>query len=83
MRFAALQMLWLLLVLPGLAAFFWWSWRVRQKLMAQFIQARLLPGLIAGVSVMRQKIRAVVLIVAVACFILRSRDRSGVTCRKK
>ncbi len=69
MRFAALQMFWLLLVLPGLAAFFWWSWRVRQKLMAQFIQARLLPGLIAGVSVTRQKMRAVMLIVAVACFI--------------
>ena len=71
MSFASPQMLWLLLVFPpGLIVFFWWSWRVRQKLMAQFIQARLLPGLISGVSVTRQKVRAVLIIAAVTCLIL-------------
>lgn len=71
MTFASPQILWLLLVLPSMMlVFFWWSWRVRQKLMEQFIRARLLPGLIAGVSVTRQKIRAALLILAVICFII-------------
>jgi Ca-activated chloride channel homolog len=62
-------MFWLLLLIPVLLVFFWWSWRVRQKLMTQFIQARLLSGLIAGVSTTRQKIRAALIIAAVICFI--------------
>jgi Ca-activated chloride channel family protein len=70
MNFASPQMFWLLLMVPALVAFFWWSWRVRQKLMTQFIQARLLPGLIAGVSTTRQKIRAALIIASVICFIL-------------
>jgi Ca-activated chloride channel family protein len=71
MSFASPQILWLLLVFPpALLAFFWWSWRVRQKLMAQFIQSRLLPGLIAGVSTTRQKIRAGLLIGAVVFIVL-------------
>jgi Ca-activated chloride channel family protein len=60
-------MLWLLLVLPpAMVAFFWWSWRKRQNLVTQFIQARLLPGLISGVSPVRQKIRLACLVLAVA-----------------
>jgi Ca-activated chloride channel family protein len=71
MSFASPQILWLLLVFPpALLAFFWWSWRVRRKLMAQFIQSRLLPGLIAGVSTTRQKIRAGLLIGAVVFIIV-------------
>jgi Ca-activated chloride channel family protein len=71
MTFASPQILWLLLVFPpALLAFFWWSWRVRQKLMAQFIQSRLLPGLIAGVSTTRQKIRGGLLIGAVVFIVL-------------
>ena len=63
MTFASPQILWLLLVFPPvMIAFLWWSWRVRQRLMARFIQSRLLPGLIAGVSGTRQKIRAGLLI---------------------
>lgn len=71
MMFAAPKMLWLLLVIvPALILFFWWAARVRQKLMAQFVQARLLPGLIAGVSPRRRKIRAVLIIMAAVCLIL-------------
>jgi Ca-activated chloride channel family protein len=71
MTFAHPHYLWLLpVVLPAMILFFWWSARVRQRLMRQFIQARLLPGLIAGVSVTRQKIRATGMILAVACLIL-------------
>jgi Ca-activated chloride channel family protein len=68
--FASPQMFWLLLIVPALLVFFWWSWRVRQKLMAQFIQSRLLPGLIAGVSSTRQKIRAALILAAVALFVV-------------
>jgi len=64
-------MLWFLLVLPpALIAFFWWSWRKRQFLMSQFIQARLLPNLTVGLSARRQRIRAAAIVGAVACLIL-------------
>jgi Ca-activated chloride channel family protein len=68
--FADGRILWLLVIIvPALLAFYWWSWRVRQRLMAQFIQSRLLPGLITGVSSTRQKIRAAMIIAAVIFFI--------------
>ena len=71
MNFAHGHILWLLLVFPpALAVFFWWSWRERQRLMTQFIQARLLPGLISGVSAARQKVRFACLIAAVALVIV-------------
>lgn len=70
MNFAAPQMFWLLFIPMGMLVFFWWSWRVRQRLMEQFIQSRLLTGLIAGVSVQRQKIRAGLLIGSVVCLIV-------------
>jgi len=71
MTFAYPQLLWLLLVFPpALVAFFWWSWRQRQVLMIQFIQARLLPGLISGLSPLRHKIRLGGIILAVICLLL-------------
>jgi len=70
MKFAAPQMFWLLALVPVLILFFWWSWRERQRLMAQFINSRLLSGLIAGVSTARQKIRATLLISAVMFIVL-------------
>jgi Ca-activated chloride channel family protein len=71
MSFAYSKFLWLLLVIPPtMLLFFWWSWRTRRKLMTQFIQARLLPGLIAGVSTTREKIRAACLITAAICLLL-------------
>ncbi|MFM2295121.1 MAG: hypothetical protein RLZZ350_1534 [Verrucomicrobiota bacterium] len=67
MRFEHPIFLWLLLVVvPVVAAFFWWSLKTRQRLMTQFIEARLLPALTAGVSVTRQKIRFALLTLAVA-----------------
>jgi Ca-activated chloride channel family protein len=71
MTFADPRYLWLLLAVPpAMAAFFWWSGRVRQRLMTQFIHARLLPGLVAGDSPARQRIREACLILAVAALIL-------------
>ncbi|HTL56984.1 MAG TPA: VWA domain-containing protein [Candidatus Limnocylindrales bacterium] len=71
MSFAHPNILFLLLVFPPLLmAFLWWSGRKRQQLMTQFIQARLLPGLVAGVSTRRQRIRSACLVAAVACLIV-------------
>ena len=71
MRFEYPQIPWLLLVIPPvLALFFWWAMRVRQRLLAQFIQARLLAGLTVGVSPARQKIRFALVILAVALLIV-------------
>ncbi|MGH7989047.1 MAG: vWA domain-containing protein, partial [Limisphaerales bacterium] len=71
MRFENPNLLWLLLVLPSaLLAFFWWATRQKQKLLAQFIQTRLLPALTVGISPARRKIRFALLIFAVAFLII-------------
>src|SRR3974390_586103 len=71
MTFANPRRLWRLLAIPpALGAFFWWSARVRQRLLTQFIQARLLPSLTIGISPTRQKIRLGCLVLAVVCLIL-------------
>ena len=71
MTFANPPMLWLLLAIPpALLAFFWWAGRTRQRLLTQFIQARLLPALTVGISARRQKIRVGCLVLAVVCLIL-------------
>ena len=79
MSFADPRYLWLLpVVLPAMAAFFWWSGRVRQRLMSQFIHARLLPALVVGDSASRQRIRSVCLILAVAALVVAlARPRWG------
>jgi Ca-activated chloride channel homolog len=65
------QMLWLLvaLVLP-LIVFFWWAWRERQRLIKQFISARLLAILKVGVSATRQKARMAMIVAAVVLLVL-------------
>src|SRR3989454_4524790 len=71
MPFANKHLLWLLLVIPpAMVAFFWWAWRARQRLVTQFIQARLLPGLTVGISARRQRVGLAGLTVAVVCLIL-------------
>jgi Ca-activated chloride channel family protein len=71
MRFEHPQILWLLLVLPAaLAVLFWFANRQKQKLLAQFISARLLPVLTTGISPARQKMRFALLILAVVFLIL-------------
>ena len=42
MRFEHPNLLWLLLVIPpALGLFFWWAERARQRLLTQFVEARL------------------------------------------
>jgi Ca-activated chloride channel family protein len=69
MQFANKFWFWLLLLLPLLALFFWWSERVRQKLLARFVEARLVPQLTVGVSLTRRKWRFALIILAVASLI--------------
>jgi Ca-activated chloride channel family protein len=71
MKFEHPQILWLLPVLPAaLAVFLWWSECKKQRLLIQFIQARLLSALTVGISPIRQKIRLGSLILAVALLIV-------------
>ena len=71
MQFEHPHLLWFGLVLvPTLIAFFWWTARVKQKLIGQFIAARLIDALTVGVSVGRQKTRVVLLIAAVVLAVL-------------
>jgi Ca-activated chloride channel family protein len=71
MQFANPHLLWLLLVLPpALALFFWWAARARQRLLAQFIQTRLLSALTVGVSPARRKLQFGCLVLAVALLLV-------------
>ena len=70
MTFALPNTLWLLLLVPLLVAFLWWAWRTKQRLIAQFVQSRLLAQLTVGVSRQRQKLRLGLLVAAVALAIL-------------
>ncbi len=71
MRFEHPNLLWLLLVLPpALLAFFWWAMRSRQRLLVQFIEARLLSQLTVGISPTWQKIRFGCLVLAVALLVI-------------
>jgi Ca-activated chloride channel homolog len=61
------QVLWLALAaVPALAGFFFWSWRVKQKMTLQFVHARLLSSLTVGVSAAREKVRLALLVAALA-----------------
>ncbi|HHY86744.1 MAG TPA: VWA domain-containing protein [Verrucomicrobia bacterium] len=71
MTFLHPQLLWLLAILPpALLLFFWWSWRARKKLSAQFIDARLLPGLVSGISPARERLRASLFTLAAAFLVV-------------
>jgi len=71
MRWEHENLLWLLLVVPpALALFFWWRERSRQRIVAQFIEARLLSALTVGISPRRRKIRYTLLVSAAAFLIV-------------
>jgi Ca-activated chloride channel family protein len=71
MRFEHPHILWLLLVIPpGLAAFLWWSERVKRTLLTQFVEPRLLASLTVGISMRRRKWRYALATVAVALLIV-------------
>lgn len=57
--------LWLLLLVPGLAAFLWWALRRRRMALRRFAEARLLPTLVPELDERRQRWRAVLVLVVV------------------
>src|SRR5262249_55469188 len=62
---------WLLAVtVPLLTWFLWWAWHKKQSLIGQFVQSRLLAQLTIGISPARQKIRLILMVVAVTCALL-------------
>ncbi len=79
MRFEYPHLLWLLLVIPAaLAAFLWWGEGVKQRLLGQFVEARLLESLTVGRSPARRKWRHALLIVAAALLIIAlARPQNG------
>ena len=58
------------MISPALLAFFWWAMRLQQKLLVQFIEARLLSQLTVGIFPTRQKIRFGSLVFAVAFLVV-------------
>lgn len=79
MQFEHPHLVWFALALvPALIAFFWWAGRVRQRLIGQFIAARLLSTLTVGLSSSRQRWRAGLIIGAVvACVLALARPQIG------
>ncbi len=79
MNFEHAHLLWFALVLiPALIAFYWWAGRVRQRLIGQFIAARLLSSLTVGLSASRQRWRAGLVVGAVvACVLALARPQIG------
>ena len=77
--FAQPYFLWvMLLAIPALVGFFFWTWRVKQRLISQFVQSRLLANLTVGVSHQRQILRLVLLVIAVAfVFLALARPQWG------
>ncbi len=66
--------------IPALLGLFYWSWRVKQKLISQFVGSRLLPSLTHGVSPGRQKFRLALLAIAVAAILFAlARPQNGFT----
>lgn len=71
MRFEHPSILWLLLVVPpALAVFFIWSEDIKRRLLAEFVEPRLLPQLTSGLSPERRKWKYALLVAAVALLII-------------
>jgi len=71
MRFETPYLLWLLLVLPpALMAFYAWTQRRKTRLLSQFVEARLLPSLLTGVSAVRQRLSQGLILGAILCLVV-------------
>ncbi len=71
MSFAHEKMLWLMAgLVPLLAWFLWWTWRKRQAVIRQFVQNRFLEQLAIGGAIGFQKLRRVLLLLAVIFLLL-------------
>src|SRR5213079_2264028 len=46
----------LLLIVPALGTFFWWSWREKRRVLDRFVNPRLLSQLMSGISARLQRV---------------------------
>ena len=71
MNFAHPKVIWIsAILLPLLGLFLWATWRKRQSLIREFVQHKVLAQQTLGVSFGRQKLRRLLLLVAVAFLLL-------------
>jgi len=57
-----------LLLVPAAAAFFWWAFRERDRALATFVDAALLPTVVPDLDRRRRRVRAALLVAAIALF---------------
>ena len=55
-----------LLLVPAAALFFWWAFRERERALATFVEAALLPTVVPDLDRRRRRIRAGLLVAVVA-----------------
>lgn len=70
MRIGSPQSLWLLWLVPAVAAFVLWSFRARRRLLRRFASPEMLPRLTAGVSRTRQAVKALLVLLGLAAALL-------------
>jgi Ca-activated chloride channel family protein len=71
MRFEHEYIFWLAFVIaPLVAVFFWWGERVKEKLLARFLEPRLLAQLTQGISHTRRKWKYALLVLAVGLIVV-------------
>ena len=57
-----------LLLVPAAIAFFWWAFRERDRALATFVDAALLPTVVPDLDRRRRRVRAALLVAAIALF---------------
>ena len=57
-----------LLLVPAAVAFFWWAFRERDRALATFVDAALLPTVVPNLDRRRRRVRAALLVAAIALF---------------
>jgi len=60
----------LLLIVPALGTFFWWSWREKRRVLDRFVNPRLLSQLMSGISPRLQRVRWYLLLGAAVLLVL-------------
>jgi len=70
MQFAELDYLWLVLLLPALAAFYVWAFRAKRRALTRFADVELLERLVVAVSPVKQRWKSALIIIAMLFAVL-------------
>jgi len=65
MTFANLNYLWLILLVPALVAFYAWAFRAKRRALERFADAEVVDQLVVDVSLLRQRWKAALVVLAV------------------